>query len=132
HRLDLGEHAQPEGEPRVDAGRGAADVPGPHEQPVRGDLRVDGVFAQRAQEQGGHPQHAVQPSGPAIVHRSAAFSPTARCRPQGCARRRGPHVVVGRCWMQGTMAAGWYRDPEGRAPTRWWDGVWWTAWESDG
>src|SRR5690554_5958653 len=30
------------------------------------------------------------------------------------------------------MPAGWYADPDGRVPSRWWDGVWWTAWESDG
>ncbi len=34
--------------------------------------------------------------------------------------------------MAGTTPAGWYPDPEGRAPARWWDGVWWSAWESDG
>jgi hypothetical protein len=26
--------------------------------------------------------------------------------------------------------AGWYRDPEGTAPFRWWDGECWTAWQS--
>jgi hypothetical protein len=26
--------------------------------------------------------------------------------------------------------AGWYRDPEGTAPYRWWDGECWTAWQS--
>ena len=33
--------------------------------------------------------------------------------------------------MSGSLPAGWYPDPEGRAPARWWDGLWWTAWESD-
>lgn len=27
---------------------------------------------------------------------------------------------------------GWYPDPYRRAAARWWDGAWWTAWESDG
>ena len=34
--------------------------------------------------------------------------------------------------MLGTTPAGWYPDPQQQAPLRWWDGVWWTAWESDG
>lgn len=34
--------------------------------------------------------------------------------------------------MSGQLPAQWFPDPEGRAALRWWDGVWWTSWESDG
>ncbi|MNW58181.1 hypothetical protein D3C74_360280 [compost metagenome] len=53
-RLDLGEHAQAQREPGVDAGGGTTDVAGAHEELVARDLGVDRVLAQRPQEQGGH------------------------------------------------------------------------------
>lgn len=34
--------------------------------------------------------------------------------------------------MAATAPAGWYPDPQGVASLRWWDGQWWSAWESDG
>ncbi len=51
HLLHLGQHAQTERQPGVDAGRGAADVAGAHEQPVAGDLGVDRVLTQGAEEE---------------------------------------------------------------------------------
>ena len=49
--LDLAQHAVAERQPRVDAGRDAADVARSDEEPVAVDLGVGGVVAQRAQEQ---------------------------------------------------------------------------------
>ena len=61
--LDLGEHAQAERQPGVDAGRRAADVAGAHEQPVARDLGVGRVLAQRAEEERGEAQkHDSEPS----------------------------------------------------------------------
>jgi len=34
--------------------------------------------------------------------------------------------------MPPTTPPGWYPDPYRRVAARWWDGAWWTAWESDG
>jgi hypothetical protein len=48
--LDFAEHAQPQRKPRVDAGGCAADVSGADQELVAGDLGVDGIFAQGAQE----------------------------------------------------------------------------------
>ena len=67
-RLHLGQHAQAERQPGVDAGRGAADVPGAHEETVAGDLGVDRVLAQRAEEELGQAdEHGTEPSSPGCV-----------------------------------------------------------------
>jgi hypothetical protein len=49
--LDLAQHPQPQRQPGVDARRGAADVPGAHQQPVARQLGVGRVLAQGPQEQ---------------------------------------------------------------------------------
>ena len=54
--LDLAQHPQAQRQPGVDAGRGAADVAGAHEEPVARHLGVRGVLAQGADEQAGHTQ----------------------------------------------------------------------------
>ena len=60
-RLDVAQHPQAQRQPGVDARRGAADVAGADQQPVAGHLGVDGVLAQGADEQGGHPEdHAAR------------------------------------------------------------------------
>ncbi|CAB4715094.1 unannotated protein [freshwater metagenome] len=53
--LDPAQDLQSQGEPGVDAGRGAADVARAHQQPVRRDLGVRGVLSQGPHEQGRHP-----------------------------------------------------------------------------
>ena len=54
--LDVAQHAQAEGQPRVDAGADAADVAGADEQAVARDLCVRRVLAKGSQEQGRHVQ----------------------------------------------------------------------------
>jgi hypothetical protein len=49
----LAEHPQSQRQPGVNAGSGAADVAGTHQQAVAGDVGVGRVFAQGAQEKGG-------------------------------------------------------------------------------
>ena len=51
--LDLAQGAQSQRQPRVDAGGGAPDVAGAHEQPVAGDLGVSRILAQRSDKGGG-------------------------------------------------------------------------------
>ena len=48
--FNLAQHAEPQRQPGVDAGRRAPDVAGPDEEPVAGHLGVDGIFTQGAQE----------------------------------------------------------------------------------
>jgi hypothetical protein len=55
--LDVAEDLVAQRQPRVDAGRGAADVTGADEQPVARDLGVHRILTQGAQEQGGHTDH---------------------------------------------------------------------------
>ena len=55
--LDVAQHAQPQRQPGVDAGRGPPDVPGADEQFVARDLRVRRVLAKGAEEQRRHTQN---------------------------------------------------------------------------
>ncbi len=72
--LDLAEDAQAERQPRVDAGGGATDVAGAHEQPVAGHLRVDGILAKRPHEQRRHPQVSPGKASRGPVRRSDGVS----------------------------------------------------------
>ena len=49
-RLDPAQNGQPEREPGIDAGRRLADHAGAQHQPVRGNLRLGGVFLQGGQK----------------------------------------------------------------------------------
>ena len=69
--LDLAQHPQTQRQPAVQAGPDRADVAGPDQQLVAGDLGVGRVVAQRAQEQLGHagdhsPQAYRRPESPPI------------------------------------------------------------------
>ena len=64
--LDLAQHPQPQRQPGVDAGCGAADVAGADQEPVARHLGVRGVVTQGAHEQAGHPEdHAEKGTGEA-------------------------------------------------------------------
>ena len=102
--LDLGQHPQAQREPGVDAGGGAADVAGAHEQPVAGDLGVGRVLAQGADEQRGQAQeHGREPSGargPSPDARRAAICAVRGRAPRWAraraARGRGARAVPAR------------------------------------
>ena len=57
--FDLAQDPPAEREPGVAAGGGAADVAGPHEQAVAGNLGVRGVLAEGADEELTEAEHAV-------------------------------------------------------------------------
>ncbi len=68
--LDVAVDDPPERQPREAPGCRAADVPGPHQQLVRGHLGVVGIVPQRAQEQRRHAEHPGKiPATAAILRR---------------------------------------------------------------
>ena len=88
--LDLAQRAQAERQPRVDAGRSAANVAGTHQKLVRVDLGVGRVFTQGSQEE----SREISKHAPRVRHTKALgppaqpWSPSSRYqqRPQMTAR----------------------------------------------
>ena len=88
--LDLAQRAQAERQPRVDAGRSAANVAGTHQKLVRVDLGVGRVFTQGSQEE----SREISKHAPRVRHTKALgppaqpWSPSSRCQqcPQMTAR----------------------------------------------
>ena len=80
--LDLAQGAQAEGQPRVDAGGGAADVAGTHQKLVRVDLGVGRVFTQGSQEE----SREISKHAPRVRHEKA-LGPPAQPRSPSSRRR---------------------------------------------
>ncbi len=76
--LDVAQHPQAQRQPGVDARRGAADVARADQQPVARHLRVDGVLAERADEQLGE-AHDHGPKATCGGRAREAVSPRTRC-----------------------------------------------------
>ena len=64
HRFHVSKRAQPQRQPRIDSGCGAANIASPHQQLVGIDFRFDRVFAQSAHKIRGHLLHVLSLSNP--------------------------------------------------------------------
>ena len=96
--LDVAQHAQAEGQPRVDAGADPADVAGADEEAVARDLCVRRVLAKGSQEQGRHVQGHRDSSWCGCrrgVARACGCGTSAGYRPPGMRRR--PRVLSTSC-----------------------------------
>ena len=95
------QRAQAEGQPRVDAGRSAADVSGTHQKLVRVDLGVGRVLTQGSQEE----SREISKHAPRVRHVKALGPPAQPCSPLST-RLRGSQITA-RAPSSRSRAPGW-------------------------
>ena len=101
--LDVAVDDPAERQPGEAAGRGAADVAGPHQQPVARHLGVGRVLAQGPQEQRRHPQHPGRIPRRRPTRCDRIYSDgrcLVRAEPRGVGVRPTPCFVKGRGTMR--------------------------------